>query len=69
MVDKTRAVPGVYGVQLAGAGLGGCVMILARKSAVPRIRATLAREYYRPLGLHPAVWRVQPVAGGGIIRP
>lgn len=69
MVDKVRVVPGVYGVQLAGAGLGGCIMILARKSAVPQVRAALAREYYRPLGLPPAVWRVQPVAGGGIIRP
>ena len=69
MVDLARAVPGVYGAQLAGAGLGGCVMILARQTAGSRVRATLAREYYRPLGLAPTVWRVRPVAGGGIIRP
>ena len=69
LVDLATGVPGVYGAQLAGAGLGGCVTILARQSAVPRVRATLAREYYRPLGLAPSVWRVRPVAGGGINRP
>lgn len=69
LVDLASAVPGVYGAQLAGAGLGGCVAILARQSAVPQVRATLAREYYRPLGLAPSIWRVHPVAGGGIIRP
>lgn len=69
LVDLAASVPGVYGAQLAGAGLGGCVIILARQSAVPKVRATLAREYYRLLGLAPAVWRVRPVAGGGIIRP
>jgi len=69
LVDLAASVRGVYGAQLAGAGLGGCVTILARQSAVSRVRATLAREYYRPLGLAPSVWRVRPVAGGGIIRP
>ncbi|HPD31201.1 MAG TPA: galactokinase family protein [Phycisphaerae bacterium] len=69
LVDLASAVPGVYGAQLAGAGLGGCVIILARQSAVPQVRATLAREYYGSLGLAPCIWRVRPVAGGGIIRP
>jgi len=69
LVDLARAVPGVYGAQLAGAGLGGCVIILARQSAVARVRSTLAHDYYRPRGLAPTVWRVRPVAGGGIIRP
>lgn len=69
LVDLAKAVPGVFGAQLAGAGLGGCVIILARQSAVPRVRATLTREYYRPLGLTPTIWRVRPVAGGGIVRP
>ena len=69
MIDIVRVIPGVYGAQLAGAGLGGCVMILARQSAVPRIKTALAREYYRALGLPPTVWRVRPVTGGGIVRP
>jgi N-acetylgalactosamine kinase len=69
LVDIARSVPGVYGAQLAGAGLGGCVMILAKTAAVPSVKATLAREYYRPLGMAPAVWQVRSVSGGGLIRP
>jgi len=69
LVDIARHVPGVYGAQLAGAGLGGCVMILAKRSAALRVKAALASEYYRPLGMVPAVWEVRSVAGGGIISP
>ena len=69
LVDLAREVPGVYGAQLAGAGLGGCVMILARRQAAARVKSTLARAYYQPLGIAPAVWQVRPVAGGGVIRP
>jgi len=69
LVDIACSIPGVYGAQIAGAGLGGCVMILARRSAATRVRSTLAREYYRAHGIAPAVWQVRSVAGGGIIRP
>jgi len=69
LVDIARVTRGVYGAQLAGAGLGGCVMILAKRSAVHRVKAVLAAEYYRPHGMVPAVWEVRSVSGGGIIRP
>jgi len=69
LVDIACSVPGVYGAQIAGAGLGGCVMILARRSAATRVRSTLASEYYRARGIAPAVWQVRSVTGGGIIRP
>ena len=69
LVDVARSVPGVYGAQLAGAGLGGCVMILAKRTAAARVKSTLARAYYRTLGMAPAVWLVRSVSGGGIIRP
>jgi len=69
IVDIARQVPGVYGAQLAGAGLGGCVMILARRRAAPRVKAVLANEYYRPRSMVPALWEVRSVAGGGIISP
>ena len=35
MIDIAAAVPGVAGAQLAGAGLGGCIMILAHEHSVP----------------------------------
>jgi len=69
LADIACAIPGVFGAQIAGAGLGGCVMILAKRSAAARVRSTLTRDYYRPRGIAPGVWRVRSVAGGGIIRP
>ncbi|UCD28875.1 MAG: NTP transferase domain-containing protein [Planctomycetota bacterium] len=69
IVDIALTIPGVYGAQIAGAGLGGCVMILARRSAVARIKRMLTKEYYYPRALPPTVWEVRSVNGGGIIRP
>lgn len=68
LVDLACAIPGVYGAQLAGAGLGGCVMILAERQAVRRVRLTLSREYYQPQSLAPAIWHVRSAPGGGVIR-
>lgn len=69
MVDIASAVPGVYGAQLAGAGLGGAIMILAETRAVGRVRRALIEKYYEPRGMEPAVWQVRSVNGGGLIRP
>lgn len=41
IVDICRMIPGVRGAQMAGAGLGGCVMILALDSACSEVVATL----------------------------
>jgi N-acetylgalactosamine kinase len=61
MVDIACAVPGVAGAQIAGAGLGGCIMVLARKDAVEAVRKALAARYYRPRRLEPAAMpRVNP---------
>lgn len=68
LVDIARGVPGVYGAQLAGAGLGGCVMVLATRAAAKRVKAALTAAYYHPRGMTPAVWEVRSVAGGGILR-
>ena len=48
LVDIARSIPGVYGAQLAGAGLGGCVMILARRQAASRVRSALAKRLKSP---------------------
>lgn len=55
MVDIACSVPGVVGAQIAGAGLGGCIMILARKDAVPQVKRRLVNDYYKPEKLSPAV--------------
>lgn len=69
IVDISLAIPGVYGAQLAGAGLGGCAMILAQRSAVARVKSALTKNYYYPYALAPTIWQVRSVNGGGIIRP
>jgi len=67
MVDAALRTPGVYGAQLAGAGLGGCMMALVHREAVERLKRTLSRIYYRPSGLPPAVIVCTPVEGSGLI--
>ena len=48
------------------AGLGGCVMILARTESVPAVRKALAARYYRPRGLDPAALPCITVEGAGL---
>ncbi len=68
MVDLASTVPGVAGVQIAGAGLGGCIMILARRQAVPAVRRALISGYYEPAGLKPAVIPCVAVEGAGLVE-
>jgi galactokinase len=37
IVDVVNQIDGVIGAQLAGAGLGGCVMILAKENSVNEV--------------------------------
>lgn len=67
MVDISTRVPGVAGAQLAGAGLGGCMMALLDGDAVDTLRARLTEEYYQPTGQPPRIFSCRPVAGAGIL--
>lgn len=54
IVDFAQAQPGVEGAQLAGAGLGGCVMVLVRKPHTAGLLKALADqgisgEIFRPI--------------------
>jgi galactokinase len=66
MVDIASAVPGVAGAQIAGAGLGGCIMVLVRHQSVPALRKALAQGYYHPRGLDPAAIPCVTVEGAGL---
>lgn len=68
IVDLACAVDGVVGGQLAGAGLGGCAMILARTDAVASLVSALRRGYYRRRRLAFDVHVCRPVAGSGILN-
>ena len=67
MVDIAASVPGVAGAQIAGAGLGGCIMVLARKDCVQALREALVTHYYLPAGLEPAVLPCITTEGAGLV--
>lgn len=67
MVDISLQADGVIGAQLAGAGLGGCMMVLARADATDSLVAALDEHYYAPRDRDPAVLFCTPVAGAGIL--
>jgi len=56
IVDFAQELPGVEGAQLAGAGLGGCVMVLVRKPHTAGLLKALADQ-----GIRGEVFR--PIAG------
>ncbi len=68
MVDIASAVPGVAGTQIAGAGLGGCIMVLVRQESVAALRKALASNYYRPRDLEPAAIPCVAVEGAGLVE-
>lgn len=67
MVDIALSVPGVYGAQLAGAGLGGCMMILAKQSAIDDVRRAMLKHYYAPRQQEPNILVCHPIAGAGLL--
>lgn len=66
MVDIVCSVNGVAGAQIAGAGLGGCIMILARKECLAEVKNALIKKYYRPAGLKPAILPCITTEGAGL---
>lgn len=66
MVDICCSVAGVGGAQIAGAGLGGCIMIMAKKERVDAVCKALTKHYYKPNKLKPAVFPCITVEGAGL---
>ena len=56
LADLARRQPGVEGAQLAGAGLGGCIMVLVQKPRTAELLKTLEAQ-----GIRAEVFR--PIAG------
>ncbi|MCK4602326.1 MAG: hypothetical protein KAU28_07655, partial [Phycisphaerae bacterium] len=67
MVDLALASPGVLGAGLVGAGLGGSIVILARKGCAEAVIAAMADGYYRPRSLPVMAQLCPPVGGSGIL--
>ena len=67
IVDIACRTPGVAGAQIAGAGLGGCAMILVAGSSVRSLEENLRREYYAANGFPPAIIECSPSAGSCLV--
>jgi galactokinase len=67
LVDIAGATEGVIGAQLAGAGLGGCMMIVVHRDALEPLMLRLRREFYRPRKLPFGAFVCSPVAGAGLL--
>ena len=60
LVDRALACPGVLGAQLAGAGVGGCIMVLARSDSVAPMQGCLRSTFYEPEGVEPRMFVCRP---------
>lgn len=63
MVDIALATPGALGAQLCGAGLGGCMMVLAQEEAADSVIERMNKQYYAPHNLEPGAMAFVPIAG------
>jgi N-acetylgalactosamine kinase len=67
MVDIALDTDGVIGAQLAGAGLGGCMMVLTRESAIKKLIKNLKIQYYTPAKIKNKILICRPVSGAGLL--
>jgi N-acetylgalactosamine kinase len=67
MAHISMQTGGVAGAQLAGAGLGGCLMVFTRRDAVKNLIHNLTVRYYIPHAKPPRILVCQPVAGSNIL--
>jgi N-acetylgalactosamine kinase len=68
LVDIACRTPGVLGAQIAGAGLGGCAMVLVEAAAVPRLTDRLNQLFYEPSGMPSGVIVCTPSSGSNVLR-
>ncbi|MDD5599420.1 MAG: NTP transferase domain-containing protein [Victivallaceae bacterium] len=67
MVDIALGTDGVSGAQLAGAGLGGCMMVLTRENTIGKLIENLRVHYYTPAKIKENVLICRPVSGAGLL--
>ena len=66
LVDIARAVGGVCGARLTGAGFGGCTVNLVRAGAEGTLREAIMKEYPKRSGCEPQVWVFEPGPGARV---
>ena len=69
LVDLACSCPCVLGAQIAGAGLGGSVIILVESEHASSLIDVLDEKYYKPSGFRCAAQVCSPSAGSSVIIP
>lgn len=67
MADIACNVEGVAGAQIAGAGLGGCIMVLVKRDKLGNLRQELTEKYYKPRNLEPIIVGCVTVEGSSVV--
>ena len=67
LCDLLNSTEGVLGSAIIGAGLGGCVVALARKDCAEHIISTVNREYYDRNGFAHSAIAYTPSSGSSVI--
>lgn len=63
LTSLARAIPGVHGARLTGAGFGGCALALVDAAAGDAALAAIRAAYYHPRGIDAPVF-LTPASGG-----
>lgn len=63
LVDIALATPGVAGAKLVGAGMGGCIVAIAKSERAQEVIDNMTERYYRPRNLRAAAEVITPVGG------
>jgi galactokinase len=67
MYEAMTTAPGVVGARQAGAGFGGCMVALVRKSSIKLFIEYVSDRYFRSSGLQPNVFTVRASRGAGAV--
>ncbi len=67
IVDIALRTPGVEGAQIAGAGLGGCAMVVVQAPAVAALKDRLDQLFYTPKNFPSGVIECIPAAGSCLV--
>ncbi len=67
LVEQARAIDGVYGARLTGAGWGGSIVALVEREATQEFTGRLHQRYIEATGLIPAIFPCSAGPGAGVV--
>jgi galactokinase len=68
MVEAARAVEGVFGSRMTGAGFGGCTVSLVADEAVPAFLHDVPERYHAATGLNATLYVTTAAQGAEVLR-